>query len=180
MLYKIFRLSLLFILIDIQNHNYFSISVKRIINQSKNNFQFAKKLLLWQNYKETLLPDHLKISEIKKLLHIWNNFFHNTFPTYCLSQALSSLSSILSNLNAKYFFSVYAPSWQPFKMKFPKKFVSHNVWNLHQVQGQQILKSIIRPNKSLCERQTSLVKNHILYYAWQKWSCGDTRFDICG
>ena len=117
----VFRLSLLFIFIDNQNNNYFSISLKRIINQSKIVFSLHRncysdiiiKKLYYRSIWRYRKSKNFYISEI--------TFFHNIFPTYCLSQTLSSLSSILSNLNAKYFFSVYTPSWQPFKMKFPKK-----------------------------------------------------------
>ena len=119
-----------------------------------------------------------------KNFHISEITFHTiAFSTYCLSQALSSLFiDSIKNLNAKYYVSVYTfPPGNHLKWSFQKKSLYHTMYEICiKSKDNKFKKSIIRPNKSLCERQTSLVKNYILYYAWQKWSCGDTRFDICG
>ena len=171
---------LLFILIDNQNHNYFSISLKRIINQSKIIFSLQRNCYCDIIIKKLYYRSIWRYRKSKNFYIFEITFFTTLFlPTAYRKHYLPFhrfYQIWMQNTSSLFML----PPGNHLKWSFQKKFVSHNVWNLHQVQGQQILKSIIRPNKSLCERQTSLVKNHILYYAWQKWSCGDTRFDICG
>ena len=73
---------------------------------------------------------------------------------------LSFLSSIRSNLNAKYYdYSVYMRCWQPFK-EFLETFVSCR--EFASSPRTKFLKKYSRPDKSLHKCHAGLVKNHKL------------------
>ena len=85
-----------------------------------------ENILLYKIFLETILPLYLKASEMKKLLDSCNFLILGSSCSLPNSyhRQLSFLSSIRSNLNAKYYdYSVYMRCWQPFK-EFLKTFVS--------------------------------------------------------
>ena len=85
-----------------------------------------KYFIVPKSFLETILPLYLKASEMKKLLDSCNFLILGSSCSLPNSyhRQLSFLSSIRSNLNAKYYdYSVYMRCWQPFK-EFLKTFVS--------------------------------------------------------
>lgn len=85
-----------------------------------------KYFIVQKSFLETILPLYLKASEMKKLLDSCNFLILGSSCSLPNSyhRQLSFLSSIRSNLNAKYYdYSVYMRCWQPFK-EFLKTFVS--------------------------------------------------------
>ena len=108
---------------------YYNLTLLKTIFFEMSIFQDCLDLKIFyctKSFLETILPLYLKASEMKKLLDSCNFLILGSSCSLPNSyhRQLSFLSSIRSNLNAKYYdYSVYMRCWQPFK-EFLKTFVS--------------------------------------------------------